>query len=56
MVLTGIVRTSKGYATVVVEMAPDGAVLSLKVGPSQAEKRFEARRHKDVMVKAAMSA
>lgn len=53
--LTGLVRTSRGYATAVAVFAPDGSVVSLKLGLSQAHKPFAAIEHKKAVIKAAMA-
>lgn len=43
--LTGIVKTTKGYAVAMVELAPDGSLITAFVGPSQANKVFVAKEH-----------
>lgn len=45
MTLSGIVRTTRGFAVATVELAADGSVLSVKLGNSQSEKQFVAGEH-----------
>lgn len=47
--LTGIVRTTRGYAVARIELAPDGAVVRIVVGPSQANKAFVAIEHQRML-------
>ncbi len=54
--VTGLVKTSRGYATAIVELAPDGTTVAVRLGLSQAEKRFVAIEHKREVVKAALRA
>ena len=54
--VTGLVKTTKGFATAIVELSPDGAVVSVRLLLSQSEKRFVAMEHKREVVKAAMRA
>lgn len=56
MVLTGLVRTSHGYAVAIEEIGADGQRLSLRLGRSQAIKNFVAQEHKRVLVAAAQKA
>lgn len=56
MALSGVVRTSKGYAVAVVTLSPDGEVLSLTLGRSQVGKQYVAAEHKNVMVAEALRA
>jgi hypothetical protein len=56
MVLTGLVRTSRGYAVAIAHVAADGSLTSFRIGPSQSEKRFAAIAHKEALVKAALEA
>lgn len=56
MILTGLVRTSKGYALAIVEYAPDGSLVALRLGRSQADKVFVAMAHKEALVKASLAA
>ena len=51
--LTGLVRTTRGYATALVELAPDGSLMSVRLGLSQTEKRFVAIEHKRALIAAA---
>jgi hypothetical protein len=44
-VLTGVVRTTKGYAVARVELGPDGSLIQAWLGPSQANKVFVAQEH-----------
>lgn len=43
--VTGVVRTSKGFAVARVVISPNGAVKSVRLGLSQAERRFVAMEH-----------
>lgn len=47
--LSGIVRTTGGYAVARVELAPDGSVVRIVVGPSQANKAFVAIEHQRML-------
>lgn len=49
MRLAAPVRTSKGYALAIAEIAPDGTVLKVKLGHSQTALEFIAREHKRVL-------
>lgn len=48
--LTGVVRTSKGFAVVRLVLTPGGAVKSCRVGRSQAQIDFIAAEHKNMLV------
>lgn len=59
MTLTGVVPTNAprtngrgSHATVVVEMTPDGEVLSVRIGRSQAYAEFVDLEHKRLMLAA----
>lgn len=56
MRLTGVVRTSKGFAVAQVTFGPDGAVISAALGRSQALKEFVALEHKRILVLATQKA
>ena len=45
MVLTGLVRTSRGFAVATATLEPDGTVRSVRLGHSQAFKTFVAMEH-----------
>lgn len=45
MVLTGLVRTSRGYAVATAVLEPDGTARSVKLGHSQAYKSPVALEH-----------
>ncbi len=49
MVLTGLVKTSKGYAVAVATFEADGSLQSLEVGPSQANKVYVAMKHQRML-------
>jgi hypothetical protein len=54
MVLAGIVRTSKGFAVAVAELAADGTTTSLRIGRSQTIREFVALEHKKMLAPMAM--
>lgn len=49
MVLSGLVRTSKGYAVATAVISDAGELLSWKLGNSQAYKQFVAIEHKAIV-------
>lgn len=53
--LTGVVKTSKGYALMTAEVAPDGSVV-LTVSGSQAFKQFVVTQQKRAAFAGAMKA
>ena len=54
--VTGLVKTTKGFATAIVELTPDGSAVSVKLLLSQTEKRFVAIEHKREVMRAALRA
>lgn len=56
MVLTGVVKTTKGYAVAIAKFHADGRLDSLKLQLSQAFKEHVAREHKKVLVVEALRA
>lgn len=55
MVLTGVVKTSKGYAVATAVVDREG-VAKLSLGTSQAYKEFVAREHKRLALAATLKA
>jgi hypothetical protein len=49
MLLSGLVKTEKGYAVATAELSPTGSVLRLDIGPSQAYPQFVALEHKRLL-------
>lgn len=49
MVLSGIVKTSRGYAVATAVISDAGELLSWKLGNSQAYKQFVAVEHKAIV-------
>jgi hypothetical protein len=56
MCLSGIVRTSGGFAVARVVLRPDGTVESFDLGPSQAQREYVAMLHKRLVVRDALNA
>lgn len=47
--LTGLVKTTKGYAVAIAEFSPDGSLAQLVIGPSQANKIYAAKEHQRML-------
>lgn len=45
MTLTGIVRTTRGYAVAIATLDAEGNVQTVKLGHSQTERQFVAQEH-----------
>jgi hypothetical protein len=56
MVLSGIVRTSKGFAVCLARLRADGTVENVELGRSQVFKEHVAAEHKPLVVQAAQKA
>ena len=56
MVLTGIVRTGKGYALATAVLTADGRVASVSLGHSQSQKEYIAIEHKRALTVASSKA
>lgn len=56
MTVTGVIRTTKGFAVAEVVLSPTGDVLTIHVGVSQTERHFIALEHKRVAVAATVRA
>jgi hypothetical protein len=56
MRLSGLVRTSRGFAVARVVLRPDGTVESLELGPSQSQREYVAMQHKRLVVRDAINA
>jgi hypothetical protein len=50
LTLTGVVKTTKGYAVALVELSPSGAVLSATLRGSQTFPEHVAREHQRIAV------
>lgn len=55
-VVTGLVRTSKGYAVATIELDGEGRTTSVRLGHSQTQKEFAAREHLRVVTREALKA
>lgn len=55
MILTGLVKTTKGYAVATVVLRPTGEVVSCALGHSQAYKEFVALEHSRLVLKLAQA-
>jgi len=56
LVLSGVVKTSKGYAVARATLKPDGTVEAVSLMPSQAFKQYVAAQHKRIVLAEALGA
>ena len=54
--LTGVVKTSRGFAVARATFAPDGSLIGVELQRSQAFKQYVAAEHKRLVVSEALKA